>query len=313
MRGEVSAPIYTDATDQYGRPRIFADERGSKPRLSVFVFLSVFYLCDPRSVASGDIDLAEAQAVEEGGYGGAGVFAGSIEDAVGEGGLLKLLLGLGAGVGLEVLVYGDEEAGGAGVDAGVLVVERGDEELRGGQGDVDGAGTVLLVDADVFGLELAEVDARDGLAMDDEEDAVSGEQIGEDETGFGAFNDGIDGVDDGLETVETLDALDDRRDRGVVGGGAAGDAVRDVGEHAGGGVAQEDGKSHSAEDEREDEGDEGSGGATTRGILGCHLFGRKPLLRVCNTKLILNQLGWTSRGMGVLPSAVTGGCPTFTM
>ncbi len=89
---------------------------------------------------------------------------------------------------------------------------RGDEELRGGQGDVDGAGAVLLVDADVFGLELAEIDASDGLAVDDEEDAVSGEQVGQDGARFGAFDDGVDGVDDGFETVEPLDALDDGRD-----------------------------------------------------------------------------------------------------
>ncbi len=86
-----------------------------------------------------------------------------------------------------------------------------------------------------------------------------------------------------------------------------------MGKHAGRGVAEEDGKGCSAEDEREEEGGEGSGGATTRGVLGGHLFGRKPLLRVCNTKLILNQLGCTSRGVGMLPSSVAGGCPTFTM
>ncbi len=59
----------------------------------------------------GYIDLAEAEAVEERRYGGAGIFAGGVEDAVGEGGLLELLLGLGAGVGLEILVDGDEKAG----------------------------------------------------------------------------------------------------------------------------------------------------------------------------------------------------------
>ena len=32
---------------------------------------------------------------------------------------------------------------------------------------------VLVVDADVLGLELGEVDACDGLAVDDEEDAVA--------------------------------------------------------------------------------------------------------------------------------------------
>ena len=73
--------------------------------------------------ALGHIDLFEAEAVEQGGDGGAGVFAGGVEDAVGQGGLLELLFGFGAGVGFEVLVGGDEQAGGAQVDAGVLVVE----------------------------------------------------------------------------------------------------------------------------------------------------------------------------------------------
>ncbi len=42
----------------------------------------------------GDVYVLEAEAVEEGGDGGAGVFAGGVEDAVSEGGLLKLLLAL---------------------------------------------------------------------------------------------------------------------------------------------------------------------------------------------------------------------------
>ena len=54
----------------------------------------------------GDVDVLEAEAVEESGDGGAGVFAGGVEDAVGEGGLLELVLGFGAGFGFEVLVYG---------------------------------------------------------------------------------------------------------------------------------------------------------------------------------------------------------------
>ena len=69
------------------------------------------------------VDLAEAEGVEEGGDGGAGVFAGGVEDAVGQRGGLELLLGFGAGVGFEVGVSGDENAGGAQVDAGVLVVD----------------------------------------------------------------------------------------------------------------------------------------------------------------------------------------------
>src|SRR6202035_4870175 len=68
-----------------------------------------------------DVDLFEPEAIEEDGNGGAGVFAGGIEDAVGERGLLEPLLGFGAGVGFEVGIGGDEEAGGAYIDAGVLV------------------------------------------------------------------------------------------------------------------------------------------------------------------------------------------------
>src|ERR1700730_4213347 len=105
----------------------------------------------------GYLDILEAEAVEEGGDSGAGVFAGDVEDAVGEGGLLELLLGAGAGVGLEVLVDRDEQSRTAGVDAGVLVVERGNEELRGGQGDADGAAAARPGNADLFGVPLGTV------------------------------------------------------------------------------------------------------------------------------------------------------------
>jgi hypothetical protein len=202
----------------------------------------------------GDVYLLESEAVEEGGDGGAGIFPCGVEDAVCEGSLLELLLGLGAGVGFEVLVGGDKESGGAGVDAGVLVVEGGKEELGGGEGDVDRG----AVDADVFGLQLAEIDSGDGLSMDDEEETVAGEEVGEDGAGVSAFDDGIDGVDDGFEPVEALDALDDGGNGGVEGGGAAGDGCGDAGEGSGGGVADEEGEGCCSEDEREEDGEDGS-------------------------------------------------------
>ncbi len=111
MRGRHGGNLNTDLHRLM--PGVDRDWRGSEAK----AFAAV------KTAALGDIDLAEAEAVEERGYGGAGVFAGCVEDAVGEGGLLELLLGAGAGVGLEVLVDRDEEAGGAGVDAGVLVVD----------------------------------------------------------------------------------------------------------------------------------------------------------------------------------------------
>jgi hypothetical protein len=98
------------------------------------------------------------------------------------------------------------------------------------KGDVDGL--AVVVDADVFGFELREIDAGDGLAVDDEEEAVAGEEVWEDGAGLGAFDYGVDGVDDGFEAVEALDTLDDGGYGGVEGGGAAGDGGGDSSEDA---------------------------------------------------------------------------------
>ena len=117
---------------------------------------------------------------------------------------------------------------------------------------------------------MGEIDAGDGLAVDDEEDAVAGEEVGEDGAGFVALDDGVDGVDDGLEAVEALDFLDDGGDGDVEGGGAAGDGGGDAGEEARGGVTDEDSHGGGAEDEREEEGYEGSGGSSAGGVLSRH-------------------------------------------
>ena len=65
----------------------------------------------------------------------------------------------------------------------------------------------VWVDADVFGAELGEIDAGDGLAVDDEEDAIAGEEVREDGAGLGTFDDGVERVDDGLEAGEALNLL----------------------------------------------------------------------------------------------------------
>ena len=96
------------------------------------------------------------------------------------------------------------------------------------------------VDANVLGLELGEIDAGDGLAVDDEKKAVACEQVGKDGAGFGAFDDGVDGVDDGFQAVKPLDALNDSGNRGVEDSGAACDGGGDAGHDAIGGVADED-------------------------------------------------------------------------
>ena len=216
----------------------------------------------------GDVDLLKAEAEEDACDGGAGVFGGGVEDAVVECGLLKLGLGTGAGVGLEVLVGGDEEAGGAGVDAGVLIIERGREELGGWERDVNGMRGG--VDADVFGAELGEIDAGDGLAVDDEEDAVSGEEVREDEAGFVAFDDGVERVDDGFETLQALDFPDDGGDTGVDGGGTAGDEGGETRGEACCGVAHEDDDGRGAEDDGQQHAEERAGGGTAGVVLGGH-------------------------------------------
>ena len=113
-----------------------------------------------------------------------------------------------------------------------------------------------VLDADVFGFELVEIDSGDGLAVDDEEEAVSGEEVGEDLAGVGAFDDGVEGVDDGLETAEALDLFDDGGDGGVEGGLAAGDEGGDAAEGTGGGVVDEDAEGYRSDDEGEEEDEE---------------------------------------------------------
>ena len=205
-----------------------------------------------------DFNMLEAEAVEQCSDRGAGVLAGSVEDAVAEGVFLELILSVGTGFGLEILVGGGEQAGGTSVDAGVLVVDGGDEEFGGGEGNVDG----LVVDVDIFGPELGEVDTCDGLAMNDEQDAVAGKKIGQDGAGLRAFDDGVERIDDGFEAAEALDLLDDGGNRGIEGGrGASADGGGNAGENAGSSVAEEDNHTCGTEEQGEDEGDEGSGRA----------------------------------------------------
>jgi len=82
----------------------------------------------------GYVDGLEPERVQERGDGSARVLAGGVEDSIGQGRLLELVLRFGAGLGFEVLIRRDQPAGVAGVDARALVVERGDKELRCRQG-----------------------------------------------------------------------------------------------------------------------------------------------------------------------------------
>src|SRR6185437_7803783 len=109
--------------------------------------------------------MVEAETVEQSRDRGTGIFASSVEDAVAEGVFLELILGMGAGLGLKILVSRGQQTGGTGVNPGSLVIDGGYEELRGGKSHPDRPSG----DVNIFRPELRQVDACDRLAMDDKQ------------------------------------------------------------------------------------------------------------------------------------------------
>jgi len=185
----------------------------------------------------------EAEAVEEGADGGLGVAVGSHEDAVVEGGLRHLLLGGLADLGLEVHIGINEQAGAAGKDLGLAVVNAGGEDLGRGQFDMNG----IAVDGDVGGLELLEIDAGDDFAVSYEDELVADEEVGNVGALTLAFNDFVEGVDDRFEAGELADAFDDGGGGGVDCGGAAGDEVGEIAPEAGVGKVTKGGDGQEAQ------------------------------------------------------------------
>ena len=93
--------------------------------------------------------------------------------------------------------------------------------------------------------------------MDDHQQLVSGEDIGQVLTGAVAFDDLVHGVDDGLETCEALDARDDRGLRDVDGIVAAEEGHADAVAHGRADVTHDGGhgeqRDEQADDDAEDE------------------------------------------------------------
>ncbi len=171
----------------------------------------------------------EAEAVEQGGDGCAGIRAGFREDAVVECGLRHLLLGGLADLGLEIYVGVHEQAGDAGIDLGLAIVDAGGEDLGGGQVHVNG----IAIDGDVGRFELLEIDAGDDIAVGDKDEFVSDEKIRDVGAFALTFDDLVEGVDDRLEAGQLADLFDDGGGGCVDGGGAAGDEVGEAVEEAG--------------------------------------------------------------------------------
>ena len=202
-----------------------------------------------------ELDAGEAEGVEERGEGGAGVVAGGFEDIVLEGGVLQGAFGFKADLAFEIGIRGRKEAGVAGVDAGFGIVEAGDEDLRLGKAKHDG----VVADGDVLWLELAEVHAGDDFAMDDEEEAVTGEEFGEDGIFVFAGDDFVHGELNGFEALELLNLANDG---GLVHAddGAAGERAEQAEEAGAGDAPDGDADGESGEEgPREETGEKGAG------------------------------------------------------
>ena len=146
--------------------------------------------------------------------------------------MLELALGFLANLRFKIRVGGDEQSGMARVDARLFAVEARAENLRGRKMDAN----LAPADVDIVGLERFEIDAGDDLSVNQHEQAIAGEEVGENGIFLRAGDDLIHGVDDGFEAREALDVVDDCRLRDVDGEAAAGDGGIDAADPVGTGV-----------------------------------------------------------------------------
>ena len=191
---------------------------------------------------------------------------GGAKDAVSEGGLFELALGFLADLRFEIGIGGDEKSCLAGVDAGLAAIEASAENLGSGKMDVN----VAAADVDVVGLESCEVDAGDDVAMNEHEQAITGEKVGKNQVLFGAGDDFVHGIDDGFKPRQTLDAIDNGGLRGIDDESAAGDGGVEAADQAGPGVGGmkddrgEDEKSGQGQDDDEENDEKGTRTGTAR-------------------------------------------------
>src|SRR5438270_2979727 len=96
--------------------------------------------------------------------------------------------------------------------------------------------------------------------MDDEQNAVAGEQVRQHGGRLGSFDDSIDRVHHRFKPVQPLNLLDDGRDGGVDRGGTAGDGGRQPSHDASRGVTDEDGQCDGSKNQRKQNNEQGAGG-----------------------------------------------------
>ena len=108
-----------------------------------------------------------------------------------------------AHLGFEIGIGGDQKPGLAGVDSRLRTVQPRAENLRGGNVQLD----VLAFHPNIARLEDGEVNPGNDLAMDEEQNAISGQEIRKERIFLGAAHYFVHGVDHCLQALQPLDAV----------------------------------------------------------------------------------------------------------
>jgi len=146
----------------------------------------------------------ETETLEKTGNRRTRVAIGGLQDISLHRGFLKLAFGFLTNFTFQIRIGRGEEAGVAGIDARLRVVEARDKNLSLGKAKRDG----LTLNDDVGGLQLAKVDAPDDFAMYDEKETIAHQEFRQVRAVVFTGNDFVHGKADGLEALKLLDLTD---------------------------------------------------------------------------------------------------------
>src|SRR5581483_5208161 len=139
--------------------------------LDVRGVVGVVRLLCSRSV---EVDLLKSKRVQQAGESGTRILLRGIENAVGKRGLLEIMFGLLTHLGFQVRIHWNKQAGLAGVHPGFRTIQPGREQLGGRHMQAD----LAAVHRNIAGTEGGEINAGDNLPVDEEQQAISGQEIG---------------------------------------------------------------------------------------------------------------------------------------
>src|SRR4029077_17453735 len=141
-----------------------------------------------------EIYLFETETLEKTGNRRTRVAIGGLQDISLHRGFLQFACGFLTNFTFQIRIGRGEEAGVAGIDARLRVVEASDENLSLGKAKRDG----LTPNDDVGGLQLAKVDPPDDFAMYDEKETIAHQEFRQVRAVVFTGNDFVHGKADGL-------------------------------------------------------------------------------------------------------------------